>query len=164
MGTRSSRLLVCGAVAVAAGLGWSPAAHAAGLGASLPAVTPSVSTAPPVSASHVISTVDRVTRAVASRVVSAEQQTVARVKPTVSPPPTTRRRRSGGSAPRGNDCSPTHALEQRETGFCGAEAARTPLAERRHPAGACGPKRTRRAGALSAAASRMAPRRRQCSR
>ena len=91
MGTRSSRLLVCGAVAVAAGLGWSPAAHAAGLGTSLPAVTPSVSTAPPVSASHVISTVGRVTRGAASRVVSAEQQTVARVEPTVSPPPTTGR-------------------------------------------------------------------------
>src|SRR4029077_2144387 len=91
MGTRAPRLLVCGAVAVAAGLGWSPAAHAAGLGASLPAVTPSVSTAPSVSASHVISPVDRLTRAVAARVVSAEQQTVARVRPTVSPQPTTER-------------------------------------------------------------------------
>ena len=91
MRTRAPRLLVCGAIAVAAGLGWSPAAHAAGLGTSLPAVTPSVSTAPPASASHVISTVDRVTRAVASRVVSAEHQTVARVNPTVSPQPTTSR-------------------------------------------------------------------------
>lgn len=91
MGTRSSRLLVCGAAAVTAGLGWSPAAHAAGLGASLPAVTPSISIAPPVSASHVISTVDRVARAAASQVTSAEHQTVARLKPTVSPPPTTRR-------------------------------------------------------------------------
>jgi hypothetical protein len=91
MRVRAPRLLVCGAVAVTAGLAWSPAAHAAGLGTSLPAVTPSVSTAPRVSASHVISTVDRVTGAVTARVVAAEQQTVARVRPTVSPQPTTRR-------------------------------------------------------------------------
>jgi hypothetical protein len=91
MRVRAPRLLLCGTVAVAAGLGWSPAAHAAGLGASLPAVTSPVSTAPPVPASHVISTIDRVTGAVTARVVAAEQQTVARVKPTVSPQPAVRR-------------------------------------------------------------------------
>jgi hypothetical protein len=48
MRTRSSRLLVCAAVAVAAGLGWSPAAHAAGLAASSAAQPASIPTLPAV--------------------------------------------------------------------------------------------------------------------
>jgi hypothetical protein len=125
MRIRAPRLLVCGAVAVAAGLGWSPAAHAAGLGTSLPAVTPSVSTAPPVSPSPVISTVDRVTGAITAQVVSAEQQTVARVMPTVSPQPAT-----GRAGPATGDRAKTRAVTHMRT----HNASQAPVAPQR-PAG-----------------------------
>jgi hypothetical protein len=75
--TWSSRLRVCGAVAapvLATAFGWTPAAHAAGLRASLPAAPPPVSAAPAVATVH--SVTQTVTGAV-SAVTTQKTQVVA---------------------------------------------------------------------------------------
>jgi hypothetical protein len=67
----TSRMRVCAGLAapvLVAAFGWTPTAHAAGPGASLPAVASPVSAVPAVSTSTVVSTASSVTRSVAGAV------------------------------------------------------------------------------------------------
>ncbi len=129
MRTRSSRLRVCGAVAapvLVAAFGWTPAAHAAGPGASLPSVPP-VSAAPAVAAVHsVTQTVAGAASAVGARkspVVATAHDVVKRATTAVTGTSTTASAhtapaaKTGAGATKGADrAQPRHRAAQVASG------------------------------------------------
>jgi hypothetical protein len=127
--TRSSRLRVCGAVAapvLVAAFGWTPAAHAAGPGASLPTVPP-VSVAPAVAVVHAVrQTVAGAASTVGARrspVVATARDVVKRAttavigaSTTASPHTASAPKTGAGATERADRAQPRHRAAQAASG------------------------------------------------